>query len=82
MKQYPVSLEDLGSVIGGNIVDRHISPGLVNQPVFSAGAVCQNRGEAGEIVGKNKQPLMLEPKIGLCLHWKYLIKSTTKLVKL
>ena len=28
VKQYPVSLEDLGSKIGGNIVDRHISPGL------------------------------------------------------
>ena len=33
-------------------MDRDISPGLVNQPVFSTDAVCQNRGGAGEIVGK------------------------------
>ena len=44
MKQYPVNLEDLGNKIDGSIVDRHISLGLVNQPVFSAGAVCQKQG--------------------------------------
>ena len=44
MKQYPVSIEDLGTKIDGNIVDNHISPGLVNQPVLSAGAVCQKQG--------------------------------------
>ena len=69
MKQNPVCLEDVGSKIDGNIVDRHTSPGHVNQPVCSNGAVCQNRGEAENLLGE-KQPCMLEPKISLCLHWK------------
>ena len=66
MKQYPVSL---GSKIDRNIVDSHISPGLVNQPVCSStGAVCQKKVRGWRDCRKSR---MLEPKICLCLHRKF-----------